>query len=440
MYRTTSHRSPDLLTYSSWETYYLVKYVRGARWCYGILHSLLLAFYMEKGDVEKRESAPSIAVRDQTGSDIDLATYHEVNAGRLVVDPEEAKVELGEAIAAKLKLSRDGTKVLWPQPTDSPNDPQNWSDRKKSIQLLIITLAAIVPDFDSGIGIAGIFKLAEEYHTTPGVINDMTSNWSIFLLGWGGLFAVMLIRRLGRLPILFWSQILALAFLVGCTFAPNLATFTAMRCLTALFGTAPQVTGLYVVTDLYPFHLQARNLNIWTAGFIISPFLSPFAFGFLVARASWRWAYGIGCMYGAVVCALIILFMEETMYDRRVKPIPEAPKGGLKNRFNDLVGITGMRMSKYRPPWRDCIWSPLNVVWRPHLLGILIFEAAFFGLGIGINFSRNYLYFSPSSRLAGYQCRIPWRRIWIFTICNCWRVRNTDRSCFHRRACRTLRE
>lgn len=43
-------------------------------------------------------------------------------------------------------------KVLWPQPTDSPNDPQNWSDHEKTIHLIVITLAAIVPDFDSGIG------------------------------------------------------------------------------------------------------------------------------------------------------------------------------------------------------------------------------------------------------------------------------------------------
>lgn len=49
-------------------------------------------------------------------------------------------------------------------------------------------------------------------------------------------------------------------------------------------------------------------------GFIISPFLSPFAFGFLVARTTWRWAYGIGCLYGLVVLILIVFFMEET-YD-----------------------------------------------------------------------------------------------------------------------------
>lgn len=65
------------------------------------------------------------------------------------------------------------------------------------------------------------------------------------VIGWGGIFAVMLMRRFGRLPILFWSQVraivhlrvpneayflepkvLALGFLVGCTFAPNLNTFT----------------------------------------------------------------------------------------------------------------------------------------------------------------------------------------------------------------------
>ncbi|KAK7451021.1 hypothetical protein VKT23_012697 [Stygiomarasmius scandens] len=334
-------------------------------------------------DIEKHSDRHDGSSVDE---EIDLQTFHEKRAGRLVVDPEEAKIEFGEAFASKLKLSKDGTKVLWPQPTDSPNDPLNWSDRKKALHLLIITLAAIVPDFDSGIGIAAIFALAEQYNTTTGVINNVTSNWSIFLLGWGGLFAVILIRRYGRLPILFWSQILALAFLIGCTFAPNLRTFTVMRCLTAVFGTAPQVTGLYMVTDLFPFHLQARKLNIWTMGFIISPFLSPFAFGFLVARTTWRWAYGIGSIYGAIVCALIIFFMDETMYDRHIKPVPEpGAKGGLRYRIESLVGITGIKMAKYRVSWYEAIASPFRVVWRPHLLGILIFEAMMFGFGIGIN-------------------------------------------------------
>jgi hypothetical protein len=103
------------------------------------------------------------------GSEIVLLSFHEQHAGRLIIDPEcvfttvvaarmdsgndrEAKIELGAAVAARLKLTKDGTKVLWPQPTDSPKDPQNWTMRRKNLQLFIITLAAIVPDFDSGIG------------------------------------------------------------------------------------------------------------------------------------------------------------------------------------------------------------------------------------------------------------------------------------------------
>ena len=50
-----------------------------------------------------------------------------------------------------------------------------WSNKRKALQLLIVTLAAIVPDFDVGIGIAASFALAEQYDTTTSVINDMTA-------------------------------------------------------------------------------------------------------------------------------------------------------------------------------------------------------------------------------------------------------------------------
>ncbi|KZV68354.1 MFS general substrate transporter [Peniophora sp. CONT] len=321
----------------------------------------------------------------ENGSLIDIYSYHEQRAGSLVVDPEEAKIEFGEAVASRLKLTRDGRTVLWPQPTDDPEDPLNWTTRRKTLQMIIITLAAIVPDFQSAAGIPALFPLAAQFGTTTGEINNLTSNWSIFLLGWGSLFAVMLMRRYGRLPILFWSQVFGLGFNIGATFAPNLAVFAGMRCLNGFFATAPQVTGLYVVTDMYPFHLQARMLNIWTMGFIISPFLSPFLFGFLIANASWRWAYGIASIYGALVLGLIAFFGQETMYDRTIKPIPVRPAPSLRYRVETLLGITGVRMAKYRMRLADAFLEPIKLFWRPQILGILIFEAALFGFSIGIN-------------------------------------------------------
>ncbi|KZV68357.1 MFS general substrate transporter [Peniophora sp. CONT] len=340
---------------------------------------------LEYAEVDEKRPLPVAVYEMEHGSLIDLYAYHEQRAGSLAIDPEEAKAEFGAIVAEKLKLSPDGTKVLWPQPTDDPEDPQNWSTRRKTIQMIVITLAAIVPDFQNGVGTACLFPLVRQFNTTTGEINDLTNNWSVFLLGWGSIVAVILMRRYGRLPILFWSQVLGQAFMIGATFAPNLSTFAAMRCLNAFFSTAPQVTGLAVITDMYPFHLQARMLNIWTMGFLMSPFLSPFLFSFLVAHASWRWAYGIGSIYGVIVLALIAFFGRETMYDRTLKPIPVLPYPSLRYRIETLLGVTGMRMAKYRMSLWDAFLLFIKLVWRPHLLGILIFEAALFGFSIGIN-------------------------------------------------------
>lgn len=83
------------------------------------------------------------------------------------------------------------------------------------------------------------------------------------MLGWGGLIAIVLIKKLGRLPILFWSQLFGLGWTIGQAVAPNLKTFAAMRILAATFQTAPQVSGLFTITDMFPFHLQARMLNLY---------------------------------------------------------------------------------------------------------------------------------------------------------------------------------
>jgi len=45
---------------------------------------------------------------------------------------------------------------------------------------------------------------------------------------------------------------------------------------------------------------------------VLSPHLSPFLFGFLIARQSWRWAFAVGCFYGLVVVLLIIFFVDES--------------------------------------------------------------------------------------------------------------------------------
>ena len=183
--------------------------------------------------------------------------------------------------------------------------------------------------------------------------------------------------------------------------------------------------GLYIVTDMYPFHRQARKvsvlsfsvshkltsfvqLNLWTMGFLISPFLSPFAFGFLVAREKLDSLFlhdffltivhvsvGDGHME-LVRCTAHSFFSlscysdvrrksksvhrrcgprshSSRMYDRDVKgALPQADS--LHYRIETLVGVTGFKMAKYRASWGEAISAPFKLFWRPHLLSILVFE------------------------------------------------------------------
>lgn len=120
---------------------------------------------------------PKDAASGTHKSFIDLNYEYETGSGRVIVDPAEAKNELGALVASKLKLDKTGQVVLWPQPSDDPEDPQNWDDFRKFKILVVMTMAAFVTDFSNSVGIACLFPLAKEYNTTPGQINNVSSKF-----------------------------------------------------------------------------------------------------------------------------------------------------------------------------------------------------------------------------------------------------------------------
>lgn len=95
--------------------------------------------------------------------------------------------------------------------------------------------------------------------SVPATANSISGG--LFLQGPGGVIAVPLIQRFGRLPVLFWSQFLSAMWVMACALAPGYGSFTAFRALQGFFNTAPQVVGLSVVHDLSVLpqaHLHAR--------------------------------------------------------------------------------------------------------------------------------------------------------------------------------------
>lgn len=55
--------------------------------------------------------------------------------------------------AARLKTSADGRYVLIPQPLDTPDDPLNWSSRRKWALVAIMAYIAFLADYTGGTAI-----------------------------------------------------------------------------------------------------------------------------------------------------------------------------------------------------------------------------------------------------------------------------------------------
>ena len=170
---------------------------------------------------------------------------------------------------------------------------------------------------------------------------------------------------------------------------------------------SPRENGRQIFVILITYHVtNFVQINIWTMGFMCSPFLSPFAFGFLASRAKSGSPFP-GCVLlttvfisvgdghtESVPCTAYSLSSlsssldarrkfipaqfgkltaSSRMYDRGVKNLPSRQTSGLRYRIETLVGITGAKMAKYRVTWYEAVSAPFKVVWRPHLLIILVF-------------------------------------------------------------------
>ncbi len=65
---------------------------------------------------------------------------------------------------------------------------------------------------------------------TPDEVNHSQAG-NVFMLGAGGIVAVALSAYIGRLPVLFWFTVLAVATAIWCTAAQSFDSFMAARIL-----------------------------------------------------------------------------------------------------------------------------------------------------------------------------------------------------------------
>jgi hypothetical protein len=202
--------------------------------------------------------------------------------------------------------------------------------------------------------------------------------------GPGGLLAVPLAQRYGRLPVLFWSQFLTLVVSIGAYGASGYAGFTACRTLQGFFAAPPQVIGLSIIHDMFFFHERARKVNIWAFSFLVSsclgcmnngnanklqigPYMGPFISAFVSEGLRWRDNFGVLAGFYGFSVLMVVFLGDETLYNRDTTEHKTASSPILE-RIYRLTGVAGVRNCAGRPGLWEVTKDLFSLLLRPYLL------------------------------------------------------------------------
>ncbi|KAL1634654.1 hypothetical protein SLS58_010597 [Diplodia intermedia] len=277
----------------------------------------------------------------------------------------DIKVMADSSVSANVKTTADGNIVLIPQPSDDPDDPLNWSWKKKHLVFGALMLPSFLSDFGITYGAVTFEKQAQTWDMSVASVANSIGG-ALFMLGPGGIVAVPLTERFGRLPMLFWSQLSGLVLIIGATLSPTYAGFTAARALQGLFVSSPQVIGLTVIHDMFFFHERTRKINTWCIAFLVGPIFAPIMSSLILSKIGWREDFAVLAGMYFLSLVLVIAMGDETAFDRR-SPGNNIKPCGIRGRLELLTGVTGWK-TKGRPSLWSVSVQILQLQIKPQIL------------------------------------------------------------------------
>ncbi|TVY44349.1 Caffeine resistance protein [Lachnellula occidentalis] len=267
-------------------------------------------------DLEKAETQPAPYEEEnatvqltRTKSRLDTVPYTE---DRLEVEAELAleRTQTKPIVPAK---TSDGTVLVDWYTTDDPENPQNWSNKKRFIVSLIICLYTFVVYTGSAIYTSSELGVIEKFGITA---TDASLPLSLYVLAYG--MGPLLWAPLSEIPIIGRSPVYAATMAIfvilslPTALVNNFAGLVVLRFLQGFFGSPCLAVGAATMQDMYSLLYLPYALVAWVSSAFAGPALGPLISGFAVTAKGWRWSLWEILWAAGPIFLLMFMLLPET--------------------------------------------------------------------------------------------------------------------------------
>ncbi|CAK7237972.1 hypothetical protein SBRCBS47491_010228 [Sporothrix bragantina] len=206
--------------------------------------------------------------------------------------------------------------VLAPQPSDSPNDPLNWSRSKKLYVSYLLSFGAALASGISQFLNPAATSMAKTIGTS---VTNMTRSASIttLCLGIGAILSAPIARIYGKRPVLVVSTILSIiSYSLILAHPKNMNYIYAGRAFFGLFSAPIEYLVSSSVGDVFFVHQRGFHLAIWHVSLSAGNSIGQVIGAQIVAHQSYVWAYRYAVIITSVYAVVLFFVVPETAYNR----------------------------------------------------------------------------------------------------------------------------
>ncbi|KAF9533349.1 major facilitator superfamily domain-containing protein [Crepidotus variabilis] len=217
---------------------------------------------------------------------------------------------------------------------NDPEDPYNWSARKKWIITAQLALSTWTVSFGSSVYSGGIQYTVRDLNVS---YNVATLGISLYVLGFalGPLVFASIGEMYGRRIIFLITLSLYTLFQLQGVLAHNVPTLLSCRLLTGIFGSSPLTNAGGTVSDIWSLRERGLASAIYATVPFLGPVIGPIVGGYVVQNHRLGWHFNFVLIFVFSVLSLVTgyLFVPETyapvLLRRRAEKLTKASNGAV---------------------------------------------------------------------------------------------------------------